>query len=235
MDLAPDVNRLLAGFRDGLAQTGAVRQLRALHQEVARAGGPARRLHCLYVPDGMLTDPAVLHPYWFGDRFTQWQLKVITRAELAASGLPLFGDARPAGLGPVATADLQAAVHAEISGYWRRLASRRRPWLRDSWVDFGLITLPRAAAALASGDLITKSEAISRLGDFGVPAALALQVRRRRDGVSVRLSPAARTARAVQTRRIMLSGVRTLTGEPRSGLTWSASPARSRPEQQDPL
>ena len=151
MDLAPDVNRLLAGFRDGLAQTGAVRQLRALHQEVARAGGPARRLHCLYVPDGMLTDPAVLHPYWFGDRFTQWQLKVITRAELAASGLPLFGDARPAGLRPVATEDLQAAVHAEISGYWRRLASRRRPWLRDSWVDFGLITLPRAAAALHPG------------------------------------------------------------------------------------
>ena len=34
--------------------------------------------------------------------------------------------------------------------------------------------------------------------------------------MSVRLSPAARTARAVQTRRIMLSGVRTLTGEPRS-------------------
>jgi hypothetical protein len=69
--------------------------------------------------------------------------------------------------------DLRAAVRAEVDDYWRRVAGRRKLWLQGVWVDHGLVVLPRAAALLSSGDLITKSESISRLADFGVPAKLA--------------------------------------------------------------
>lgn len=37
--------------------------LRALHLDLARAGGPYARLNCLYVPDGTLTAPDRLHTY----------------------------------------------------------------------------------------------------------------------------------------------------------------------------
>lgn len=65
------------------------------------------------------------------------------------------------------TGDVQAAAHQEIGGYWRRIARQRKCWLQDTWVDSGLIVLPRTEAVLTTGDLITKTEAISRLADFG--------------------------------------------------------------------
>ena len=61
----------------------AVRELRRLHAEVAGSGGAAGQLHCLYVAAGHASDPERLCPYWFGDRMTQWQMKVMTQAELA--------------------------------------------------------------------------------------------------------------------------------------------------------
>jgi hypothetical protein len=204
-------------------------ELHGLHSEVAELGLAARRLHCLYVPDGRLGDPEPTHPYWYGDRFTRWQVKVITRAELLASGRALYGTWPPAGLGSLHVPDLQAAVRAEVDSYWRRMAARRRPWLYDAWVDFGLITLPRAAAVLAAGELITKSQAISRLEDFGVPARLAEQIRLRRAGSQVSVSPLGRVARARLTRKLMIAGIRQLTAqdEPRSPIT---SSQRERPQ-----
>jgi hypothetical protein len=95
-------------------------------------------------------------------------------------------------------------VREEITGYWSRIARRRRCWLQDTWVDFGLITLPRAEALLTAGDLITKSEAIRRLPGFGVPAAaLAGQIRRRRDGRDAAVGPLQRIRRAYVARRLL--------------------------------
>jgi hypothetical protein len=102
-------------------------------------------------------------------------------------------------------------VHQEISGYWRQIARQRKCWLRDSWVDFGLTVLTRAEAVLTAGDLITKCETISRLVGFGVPATLAQQIRRRRDGQRVTLSLVQRLRRARLARRIMRHGVQRVT------------------------
>ena len=126
--------------------------------------------------------------YWFGDRMTQWQMKLLTQAELASAGVALYGPWPPPGIKPVPVADLQAAVHEEITGYWRRMSRMRKCWLQDSWVDHGLVVLPRAEALLTTGDLITKSEAISRLAGLGVPGSLAQEIRRRREGRPVTLS-----------------------------------------------
>jgi hypothetical protein len=188
----------------------AVGQLRDLHAGLAGPGGVASQLHCLYVGASTAADPDQLRAYWFGDRMTQWQFKLMTQAEVATAGLALHGPWPPPAIGPVPVADLQAAVRSEISGYWRRIARRRRCWLQDSWVDHGLVVLPRAEALLTAGDLITKGEAIGRLADFGVPAALAREIRARRDGQAAALSAPGRLRRAFAARRIMRRGVRRL-------------------------
>ena len=188
----------------------AVRELGKLHAEVARSGGAAGQLHCLYVAAEHASDPDRLCPYWFGDRMTQWQMKVMTEAELASAGVTLHGPWPPPGIRPVPVAGIQAAVLAEVRGYWRRFARRRRQWLDDDTVDHGLVVLPRAEAVLVGGDLITKGEAIGRLARFGVPAALAQEIRSRRAGQVVALSPGHRLRRACQARRIMQRGVRRL-------------------------
>jgi predicted nucleotidyltransferase len=184
----------------------AIAQLRQLHVALASSDDPAGRLHCLYVPAEDAADPSRLRPYWYGDRMTHWQLKVLTQAELASAGVPLCGPWPPPGLGPVGVTDLQAAVRGEIGGYWRRMARKRRRWLQDVWVDLGLTVLPRAEAALTTGELITKTEAIGRLARFGVPPALSDEIRRRRDGQLVTLSAAKKIRRAQLARRIVKRG-----------------------------
>ena len=96
----------------------------------------------------------------------------------------------------------------------------KKGWLQDSWVDHGLVVLPRAEAVLTTGNLITKSEAISRLDGFGVPGSLAREIRSRRDGHPVTVSKPRRLFRAVRARRVMQNGVARL-----SRLGPSASPA----------
>ena len=195
----------------------AVSDLTRMHAALAADGDPAARLHCLYVPAGQAGDPERLCAYWYGSLMTQWQLKVMTQAELAC-GVPLYGPWPPPGVRPPAVREVQAAVHAEITGYWHRIARQRRLWLSDSWVDFGLITLPRAEAVLTTGELITKSQAIGQLANFGVPAELAAEIRRRRNGESVAVGPARRISRGYAARRIMRLGVARLGREqPGSG------------------
>jgi predicted nucleotidyltransferase len=184
-----------------------ISELRQLHAGLADRTG---KLHCLYVPVATAADPDRLCPYWYGDRMTQWQLKVLTRAELAAAGVALHGPWPSPDLAPVSAAELRAAVQAEVSGYWRRMARRRGCWRHDSWVDLGLTALPRAEALLTSGEMITKSEAIGRLARFGVPAGLAAEIRHRRDGQAVPLGAWQRLRRARLVRRIMRAGVRRL-------------------------
>ena len=183
------------------------RELTELHAALAGTGGPAGQLHCLYVAADAASDPERPCAYWFGDRMTQWQMKLLTRAELATAGAALYGPWPPPGVKPVPVAALQAAVHEEITGYWRRMSRTRRRWLQDSWVDHGLVVLPRAEALLAAGDLITKSEAISRLAGFGVPGSLIQEIRSRRDGRPVTLGRLRRFFRALLARRIMRDGI----------------------------
>ena len=192
----------------------AISELRRLHEALAAlagSGGVADRLHCLYVPaDSAVHDPDRLHAYWFGTRMTQWQLKVMTQAELASVGVAFYGPWPPPGMAPVAIADVQAAVSRELRDYWHPVARHWMCWLQDSWVDLGLTVLPRISAVLSSGDLITKTEAIGRLADFGVPAWLAEEIRGRRDGQVVRLDPVREVYRALVVRRVMRRGVRQL-------------------------
>jgi predicted nucleotidyltransferase len=190
------------------------RELTELHTALAGTGGPAGQLHCLYAGAGSPADPEPLRTYWFGDRMTQWHLKLLTQAELTSAGVALYGPWPPPGIKPVPLAAIQAAVHEEITGYWREVSRRRRLWLQDTWIDHGLVVLPRAEAVLTTGDLITKGQAISRLAGFGVPDTLAQEIRRRRDGEPVTLNRPRRLVRALRARRIMQAGVARLSRWP---------------------
>lgn len=192
---------------------GAVlERLTSLHADLARRGGPFARLNCLYVPDGTLADPEMLHPYWYVDRFTQWQVKVMTVAELRHSGQAVHGPWPPPGLPDVSISQVQAHTRSQLAGYWRRLTFRPRVWMQDRWVDFALITLARSAAVLHDGVLVTKSQAIAMLGDFGVPPSLADEIRRRRAGDAVPVTARQRLLRGARARHIMAAGIHDLTG-----------------------
>jgi hypothetical protein len=186
----------------------AVRELEQLHQSL-RAADPAGQLHCLYAGAGHAADAGRLCTYWFGTRMTQWQMKLLTQAELA-SGIALHGPWPPPGIAPVPVAAIQAAVHAELIAYHRRTARRRMLWLDDSEVDHALVVLPRAEALLTSGELITKGAAIARLAGFGIPPWLADEIAGRRAGRTARRSWPAKLRRAVIARRIMRQGVERL-------------------------
>jgi predicted nucleotidyltransferase len=183
------------------------RELTQLHRNLAGTGGPFGQLHCLYVAVETACDPERLCAYWFGDRMTQWVVKLITRAELAAAGVALHGPWPPPGVTAPAVADVQAAAHGEVTSIWGPMSRKRKPWLQDSEVDHALVVLPRAAALLTTGELITKGEAIGRLADFGVPDWLIQEIRRRRDGDPVTVGIARRLIRAVLARRLMQDGV----------------------------
>lgn len=216
---ASDIDVIVLVRREpGRAMT---RELTQLHTALAGTGGPAEQLHCLYVAADAASDPVRLCPYWFGDKMTRWQMKLLTQAELASAGLALHGPWPPPGVKPVPVACLQVAVHEEITGYWRRMSRMRMCWLQDSWIDHGLVVLPRAEAVLTTGDLITKSEAISRLAGFGIPDSLSREIRCRRDGDPVTVSKRRRLSRALLTRRIMQDGIARLS---------CLDPSASRPE-----
>jgi hypothetical protein len=188
----------------------SVRALSQMHSELATVAAAAGQLHCLYVAAEHASDPDRLCTYWFGDRMTQWQMKIMTQAELTSAAVALHGPWPPPGLRPVPVTDIQAAVAAEMRGYWTRFARKRLQWLQDDTVDHALVVLPRAAAVLAHGELITKGEAIERLADFGVPAPLAAEIRSRRAGHQVTLTTGRRLRRAHRARRIMRRSVRAL-------------------------
>jgi predicted nucleotidyltransferase len=192
-------------------------RLQEFHLELASAGGACARLNCLYVPAGSLSDPERLHTYWFGDRFTQWELKVMTMAELAHSGEALYGPWPPPGLPEVSLDELRAHLREHAADYWPGWIARDKVWLEDMWVDHALVSLPRTAAVLRDGELITKSQAIGRMAEFGVPDWLSDEIRRRRVGEEVHVTDQQRQTRARLTQQIMADGVRELTGQQGSG------------------
>lgn len=73
--------------------------------------------------------------------------------------------------------------HAAVAS--AQIVRKRIRRLEDNAVDHALVVLPGAEAVLVRGDLITKGQAMDRLGEFGVTTALAQEIRNRRAGHEV--------------------------------------------------
>ncbi|WP_405498275.1 hypothetical protein [Nocardia sp. NBC_00511] len=135
----------------------------------------AAELHCIYVPVNELDDVGVRHPSWVGRIMLQHRFTGIARAELLQSGFAVFGQEPGAVIPAVSGAELCDAVRSELAGYWSSMLWRRWIWLRDFYVDLGLLTMARAEATLREGRLIGKGEAVTRLDRIGVPGELAMR------------------------------------------------------------
>ncbi|MEU4427988.1 nucleotidyltransferase domain-containing protein [Actinoplanes sp. NPDC024001] len=164
--------------------------LTALHRRLD--AGPARGLDlgCVYVDAGRLADPEAEHPTWTHGQLVQRILSGITRAELTRHGHAIFGRAPHDLMPPATDDDVRRAARAELTGYWAWAARRPWLWLDPVIADLGLTSMARGRHALATGTLLTKTEAVTAAH---APPWLIEQLRARRAGREV-TSPRLRTA-----------------------------------------
>jgi len=185
-------------------------ELRALHEATRRGDPAADKLHCAYLPQQDVTDVAASHLSWTHGRFYRRPVTGVARAELLRGGITVLGPAPAELLPDVDDPALRAAARAELTGYWSGAVRRPWLWLDDFCVELGLLTLARVDATLTDGRLITKSEALTGLTRFGVPADLVQQIARRRQGHDPSLTPWQRVRRARTARRLVAVGIRDL-------------------------
>ncbi|GAA1976521.1 nucleotidyltransferase domain-containing protein [Kitasatospora viridis] len=188
-------------------------RLVALHKGLEREFPPAAKLHCTYLLADRLGDPALDHLTWAHRELFARPVTPVTRRELELGGLCYLGPPPGELLPPVGEAELRAFIRRDLSGYWLPATRWWVRWLRDDWVDVGLFTLARATATLRGGGLLTKSQALAVLPEFGVSPALLADLSSRRAGRPVRTGWRWRSRRAAQARRVLRLGIRKVLAE----------------------
>ncbi|MEO3876621.1 nucleotidyltransferase domain-containing protein [Nonomuraea sp. B12E4] len=156
------------------------RRIKALHRSLDLP--LADRLHCSYMARQELADHAVEHVTWAHQEIYRRTVTAITRRELHEAGRVLFGSPPGGLLPPVPDAELAAFVRADLRDFWLEKTRGRRRWLRDVWVDLGMVTVARATVTLREGRLISKREALDVLAELGAPEKVVADVRARRYG-----------------------------------------------------
>ncbi|NRQ31513.1 nucleotidyltransferase [Nonomuraea sp. NN258] len=178
--------------------------LRRMHEGITLP--LAEHLHCSYLARRELADLSAQHVTWAHQELFSRPVTAVTRRELHAGGRVLAGPP-PAGLlPPVSDAELAAFVRADLRDFWLAKARGRRRWLRDIWVDLGMVTVARATVTLRDGRLISKREAFEVLAELGAPMNVVDDVRARRYGTPApRLS---RFRRAMLARRFIRTAIK---------------------------
>ena len=156
-----------------------------IHRRLDAGSGKGRQLGCVYVD---AVEPVeARHPTWTHGQLVHRVLSGITRAELVRHGYAVLGRP-PRDVFP--EVDVRAAARAELTGYWTWAARRPWLWLDPALADLGLTSMARGRHALATGELLTKSEAVEQAY---APGWLIDQLGARRRGENV-ASPRVRTA-----------------------------------------
>lgn len=190
-DYVPGVSDLdLVAWTEG--PVGRTRQeiLTGLHRQLDRGVARGLDLGCAYVEVDRLADIGALHPTWSHGWLVQRILSGVTRAELVRHGFAVMGRPPAAVLPDMTDDDVRRAVCAELRGYWAWAARRPLMWLNPVIADLGLTSMARGRHALATGQLLTKTQAVERAH---APAWLRDQLRARRQGEQI-ASPRTRTA-----------------------------------------
>ncbi|MGC4944108.1 nucleotidyltransferase domain-containing protein [Kribbella sp. DT2] len=172
--------------------------IKAIHRPLTSSLG--RRVHCTYVPVDALADPELRHPTFAQGHYLARPVTPVTRRELALGGSALLGPL-PSSLLPATTdEDLAAFIRRDLLTFWHPVTAKRTPWLRDTWIDLGMLTLARAETTLRTGALITKQAALAHLRALGAPGAVVADIHSRRYGGPVDRSLSWRRHRAELTR-----------------------------------
>jgi len=193
-------------------------QLQSVHAALIRDEGLADKLHCAYMVRAELPDLARSHVTWAHGQLLERPVSPVTRRELPLGGLPLAGPA-PAELVPLVTdEELTDFIRGDLRDFWLPATGRSRLWLRDIWVDLGLLTLARASVTLQDGRLITKREALEVLAGLDAPAEVVHDIYRRRYEAHQPTSQAWRIRRARLARAFVRAGIeRILQAPPGAG------------------
>jgi len=162
----------------------------ALHRLLDQGQAANANLGCVYVSDAQLLDVQALHATWTHGVMVDRILSGLARAELVRHGFSVFGRAPLQVLPRMTDQDVQGAARAEVLGYWRWAARRPWMWLDPVIADLGLTSMARGRHSLATGELLTKTQAIEKAG---CPSWLRDQLRARRRGEDAR-SPRLLTA-----------------------------------------
>jgi len=190
-DYVPGVSDLdLVALTAGPVGPAHQEVLAGLHRELDQEAALGLGLGCVYVDAGRLADLGALHPTWTHGSLVQRILSGVTRAELVRHGFAALGRPPAAVLPAVTDDDVRRAARSELCGYWARAARRPLWWLSPVIADLGLTSMARGRHALATGQLLTKTQAIERAH---APAWLKDQLRTRRQGQPA-VSPRIRTA-----------------------------------------
>jgi predicted nucleotidyltransferase len=155
-------------------------ELEGIHKALARDEELADKLHCSYVVGSELADPGRSHVTWAMGELYERPVSPISRRELRDGGLCLHGP-EPGRMVPAITdQELADYVRANLHDYWYPLTRKPALWLRDIWVDLGMLTLARASVTLRDGRLIGKREALEVLAQLDAPAEVVRDIYRRR-------------------------------------------------------
>lgn len=181
-DYLPGVSDLdLVALTDGPVDTDRQAALSAVHRRLDAGTGAGLKLGCVYV--SAVPDVEALHPTWTHGQLVQRILSGITRAELVRHGFPILGREPREVFPPVSDDDIRAAARAELTGYWAWAARRPWIWLDPVMADLGLTSMARGRHALATGGLLTKTQAVKQAH---APAWLIDHLSARRRGEAVR-------------------------------------------------
>lgn len=182
-------------------------ELHRAHEALQSQLPLAEKLHCTYVARSEAGDPGRSHLTWaHGEMFSR-TVSPISRRELHQGGLCLLGPAPSAAIPPVTDRELADYVRGNLRDYWYPKTGRADLWLRDVWVDMGLLSFARAFVTLQDGRLVTKKEALDVLGVLGAPARLIRDIYQRRYQNPPPVTEPWRTERGEQARTFLRQGI----------------------------
>jgi hypothetical protein len=181
--------------------------LQQLHEALISDEPLAAELHCSYVVRGEHAESERRHLTWAHAELFERTVSPVSRRELLNGGRCLLGP-HPADVLPAVTdAELTGYIRADLRDFYHPRTSRADLWLRDIWVDLGMLTLARAEVALQELRLITKREALDVLVSMDAPADVVTDIRDRRYGTAPAMSDEWRTARGELARTFIRSGI----------------------------
>jgi hypothetical protein len=172
----------LVGLVADPVSDAARQDLQRVHESLIRDEPLAAGLHCTYVVHGDQADSGRKHLTWAHAELFERRVSPVTRRELLDGGLCLVGPPPATVIPAVTDAELADYVRADLRDFYLPHTDRADLWLRDIWVDLGMLTLARADVTLREGRLITKREALGVLEDMGAPADVVADIRARRYG-----------------------------------------------------
>jgi hypothetical protein len=198
---------------DLIAMIGApitARQRQDLHgaHEALEQAPLADKLHCSYMVRDEIADPGRTHVTWAHGELFDRVVSQVSRRELHQGGLRLHGVA-PAEVVPAVTdTELAEYIRADLRDFWYPHTTQPELWLRDIWVDLGMLTFARATVTLDEGRLITKREALEVLAGKGAPAGVVRDIYQRRyETAAEPISDEWRSERGLLARTFVRSGI----------------------------